>query len=58
MYQRMFGARFSTTPEMIAVMKPWGALGIFEAIAGALPIVDPIRYRGILYALNALLVWW
>jgi hypothetical protein len=55
LYQRMFGAHLPLTPEMIVVLKPWGALGIFAAIAGILPIVDPQRYRGVLYALIVLL---
>lgn len=56
LYERMFGARMPLTPELIAVLKPWGALGIFAAIVGVLPIFDPIRYRGILYALLVLLI--
>lgn len=41
---------------LIAVLRPWGALGIFAGISGLLALYDPIRYRGILYALIALLV--
>ena len=55
LYERMFGAKMPLTPEMIAVLKPWGALGIFAAIAGVLPVFDPARYRGVLYALLVLL---
>ncbi|PYR55574.1 MAG: hypothetical protein DMF91_23940 [Acidobacteria bacterium] len=55
LYQRMFGARLPLTPEMVVVLKPWSALGIFAAIAGVLPILDPERYRGVLYALIVLL---
>ncbi len=55
LYQRLFGAKIPLTQEMVAVLKPWGALGIFAAIVGLLPILDPFRYRGILYALLALL---
>jgi len=55
LYQRMFGARLPLTPEIVFVLKPWGALGIFAAFAGVLPIVDPQRYRGVLYALIVLL---
>jgi len=55
LYHRMFGARLPLTPEMVVVLKPWSALGIFAAIAGVLPIVDPQRYRGVLYALIVLL---
>jgi len=55
-YERMFGVRLSATPELQLVFKPWGALGLFAAIAGVLPIVDPERYRAILYALLVLLM--
>jgi hypothetical protein len=55
LYQRMFGALLPLTPEIVVMMKPWGALGIFAALAGALPIVDVDRYRGVLYALLVLL---
>ena len=55
LYERMFGAQMPLTPELIAVLKPWGALGIFAALAGLLPVFDPVRYRGILYALLVLL---
>jgi hypothetical protein len=56
LYLRMFGAQLPLTPEIVVMMKPWGALGIFAALAGALPIVDVQRYRAVLYALLALLV--
>lgn len=55
LYQRMFGVRLVLTPEVVAVLKPWGALGVFAGLAGLLPIADPVRYRGILYALLVLL---
>jgi hypothetical protein len=55
LYERMFGARMPLTPELIAVLKPWGALGIFAAIVGLLPVFDPVRYRGVLHALLVLL---
>jgi hypothetical protein len=55
LYERMFGAQMPLTPELITVLKPWGALGIFAALAGFLPVFDPLRYRGILYALLVLL---
>jgi hypothetical protein len=56
LYRRLFGAHLSLTPDLLVVLKPWGALGIFAALAGTLPIVDPQRYRGVLYALLVLLV--
>ncbi|HKF21340.1 MAG TPA: hypothetical protein VKE93_07210 [Candidatus Angelobacter sp.] len=55
LYERMFGATMPLTPELIAVLKPWGALGIFASLAGLLPVFDPVRYRGVLYALLVLL---
>jgi hypothetical protein len=55
LYEKMFGAQMPLTPELIAVLKPWGALGIFAALAGLLPAFDPLRYRGVLYALLVLL---
>jgi len=55
LYQRMFGATLALTPEIRFVLKPWSALGTFAAAAGILPIVDPERYRGVLYALLLLL---
>jgi hypothetical protein len=55
LYRRMFGARLELTPGILFVLKPWSALGIFAAIVGVLPIVDPERYRPVLYALLALL---
>ncbi len=33
------------------MLRPWGALGVFTALAGLLPLYDPVRYRAILYAL-------
>jgi hypothetical protein len=56
LYERMFGATMPLTPELVAVLKPWGALGIFASIVGLLPVMDPIRYRGVLYALLVLLI--
>jgi hypothetical protein len=55
LYRRMFGAQLPVTPAIVVMMKPWGALGIFAALAGALPILDVDRYRGVLYALLVLL---
>ena len=55
LYRRLFGARLELTPEIRFVLKPWSALGIFAALAGVLPIVDPERYRGVLHALLVLL---
>ncbi len=56
LYRHMFGAEMPLTEELIAVLKPWGALGIFAAIVGVLPVLDPVRYRGILFALLILLL--
>jgi hypothetical protein len=54
LYQRLFGARFPVDSPVVAVLRPWGALGVFAGLAGLLPLYDPIRYRAILYALLVL----
>jgi len=54
--QRLFGAKFPADSPMVAVLRPWGALGVFAGITGLLPVYDPVRYRAILFALLLLLV--
>jgi hypothetical protein len=56
LYQRLFGARFPVDSPVVAVLRPWGALGVFAGLAGLLPLYDPVRYRAILYALLVLVV--
>jgi len=56
LYQRLFGARFPADSPMTAVLRPWGALGVFAGVAGLLPVYDPVRYRAILFALLLLVV--
>jgi len=51
LYRRMFGARFPADTPMTAILRPWGALGVFAGLTGLLPIYDPIRYRAVLIAL-------
>jgi len=51
LYQRLFGARFPADSPVVAVLRPWGALGVFAGLAGLLPLYDPVRYRAVLYAL-------
>lgn len=51
LYQHMFGARFPADSPMVAVLRPWGALGVFAGVAGLLPVYDPARYRAVLFAL-------
>jgi len=51
LYQRLFGARFPADSPVVAVLRPWGALGVFAGLAGFLPLYDPLRYRPILFAL-------
>jgi len=51
LYQRLFGARFPADSPVVAVLRPWGALGVFAGTTGLLPLYDPVRYRAILYAL-------
>ena len=55
-YRGLFGIQFQDSPEMVAVLKPWGALAVFAAVATIFPIVDPVRYRGVLVALLVLLI--
>ena len=55
LYQRLFGARLPVDSSVVAVLSPWGALGVFAGLTGLLPLYDPIRYRAILYALLLLL---
>jgi hypothetical protein len=56
LYQRLFGARLPADSPMTAVLRPWGALGVFAGVAGLLPVYDPVRYRAILFALLFLVV--
>jgi hypothetical protein len=56
LYQRLFGARFPVDSPVVAVLRPWGALGVFAGVVGLLPVYDPIRYRAILSALLLLVV--
>ncbi len=53
--QRLFGARFPPDSPLVAVLRPWGALGVFAGVTGLLPVHDPVRYRAILFALLLLL---
>jgi hypothetical protein len=55
-YRGLFGMQFPESPEIVAVLKPWGALAVFAAVATIFPIVDPLRYRGVLVALLVLLI--
>jgi hypothetical protein len=56
LYRRMFGARFPADSPMTAVLRPWGALGVFAGLAGLLPVYDMVRYRAILFPLLFLVV--
>ena len=55
LYSRLFGASFPAGSPATAVLRPWGALGVFAGVVGILPIYDPARYRPILFALLLLL---
>jgi hypothetical protein len=54
-YSRIFGVQFPASPELLLVMRPWGALGVFAGLVTLFPILDPARYKGILVALLLLL---
>ena len=56
-YRIIFGASVPFTTGHLFILKPWGALGIFAALVGILPIFDPIRYEKILWALVLLLIF-
>jgi len=51
LYQRLFGARFPSDSPLTAILRPWGALGIFAGLTGLLPVYDPVRYRALLFPL-------
>lgn len=55
LYSRLFGASFPAGSPATAVLRPFGALGVFAGVVGILPIYDPARYRPILFALLLLL---
>lgn len=54
-YRVLFGVSMPNDEQYMLLFRPWGALGIFAAIVGILPIIDPQRYIAILYALVMLL---
>lgn len=56
LYQRLFGARLPADSPLTAVLRPWGALGVFAGLTGLLPLYDPVRYRPILFPLLFLVV--
>jgi hypothetical protein len=56
LYQRLFGARFPADSPLTAILRPWGALGVFAGLAGLLPVYDVVRYRAILFPLLLLVV--
>ena len=56
LYQRLFGARLPADSPLTAVLRPWGALGVFAGLTGLLPLYDPVRYRAILFPLLFLVV--
>lgn len=56
LYQRLFGARFPSDSPLTAILRPWGALGVFAGLAGLLPVYDPVRYRALLFPLLILVV--
>jgi hypothetical protein len=55
LYRQLFGAQIPRDSPLTAVLRPWGALGVFAGVAGLLPVSNPFRYRAILYALVLLL---
>jgi hypothetical protein len=55
LYHKLFGAMLPAGSPVTAVLRPWGALGVFAGVVGLLPIYDFPRYRPILFALLLLL---
>ncbi|HTS38857.1 MAG TPA: hypothetical protein VMH04_24495 [Candidatus Solibacter sp.] len=56
LYKRLFGAQFPSGSPIVAVLQPWGALGVFAGVTGLLPLLDAARYRAVLFALLLLVV--
>jgi len=56
LYSRIFGIQMPQSPELLLVLRPWGALGVFAGLATIFPIIDPVRYKGLLFALLFLLL--
>lgn len=56
LYRRIFGVQMPSSPELLLVLRPWGALGVFAGLATVGAIVDPARYKGVLFALLVLLL--
>ncbi len=56
MYKTIFGAELPPTEEYMAIIKPWGALGIFAGYIGLLPLYDSVRYQEVLFGLFILLL--
>ncbi len=51
-----FGATIPATNEYRAILKPWGALGIFASIVGVIVMIDPQKYKLLLIAFIVLLI--
>jgi hypothetical protein len=51
LYQHLFGARFPAESPLTAILRPWGALGVFAGLTGLLPVYNPLRYRAVLFPL-------
>ena len=55
-YSELFGAKIPETREYFAILKPWGALGIFAGLVSFLPIFYPEKYILVIVALIILLL--
>ncbi len=56
MYKIIFGAELPPNEEYMAIIKPWGALGVFAGYIGLLPLIDPSKYKAVLYGFLILLL--
>lgn len=54
-YSELFGAQIPATREYFAILKPWGALGVFAGLVGLLPIFNPEKFVLVIAAFVLLL---
>lgn len=55
-YKAIYGTEPAERRQLTLVMKPWGSLAIFAGLCGGFAAVDPVRYRGVVMALLALMI--
>ncbi len=55
MYRGLYGCNPVERRHVALMLKPWGALAVFAGLCGLYAVGDPVRYRGVVVALVALL---